>query len=74
MRYANKVQFERIIFDPKNTDHLKIYHRYTTTGQWPGKFNTCPFLLKWPYFNVLDMIQSEIVEQHLKNLIKVTKK
>ena len=58
-------------FDPANQEDLREYRYFLDNASWK---NGCPFILEWPFLNVLDMIKHKIVYQHIHGLINKTKK
>jgi len=57
------------LFDAANAEDLKIYQDFLLHSRWQ---NGCPFIIEWPYLNVIDMIKHKIVSQHIGSLIKST--
>jgi hypothetical protein len=51
-------------FDPNNSEDLDIFKEFLVTGRWG--VTGCPFLLKWPFLTVPDMIKDSITKNVLK--------
>lgn len=58
-------------FDPCSADDLTVYRKFLLDDRWE---NGCPFVIEWPFLNVLDMIEHKIIYQHIDSLIKTSKK
>ena len=57
-------------FDPANSVDLAEYRGFLETSSWK---NGCPFVVEWPFLNVIDRIESKIVRQHIGSLITKSK-
>ena len=64
-------QWVRRPFNPHSAEDLKIYRNFLLSDRWG---NGCPFIIEWPFLNVLDTINHKIVYQHIDQLIKNKKK
>lgn len=53
-------------FDATNRADLVAYSDFLKKSQWK---NGCPFILEWPFTDVVGMIKHKIVEQHIAQLI-----
>ena len=60
----------RRIFDPSSAKDLNEYKEFIETSGWK---NGCPFVVEWPFLNVVDMIKSKIVNKHIGHLINSSK-
>jgi hypothetical protein len=63
----NEQLANRKIFDPSNSEHLKLVRIFMQENAWKNTsaMGTCPFLLEWPYLSVPDMIKDKIVRNLL---------
>ena len=57
-------------FDPNNAEDLNEYKYFLQHQRWK---NTCPFLLEWPFLDMIQMIEGKIVRQHINKIIKDVK-
>ena len=64
-------QWTKRIFNPHDPVDLKAFQDFLLNDQWGGP---CPFVLEWPFLNILDMIKHKIVYQHIGGLITKSKK
>ena len=64
-------QWPKRIFNPHDARDLAVFHEFLQNDRWGGP---CPFVLEWPFLNILDMIKHKIVYQHIGGLINKTKK
>jgi hypothetical protein len=53
-------------FDATNQEDLREYQYFIDNQNWK---DGCPFILEWPYLNVVDMIQNKIIDQYLSGII-----
>lgn len=58
-------------FNPTDTNDLFEYKYFLENSSWK---NGCPFIIEWPFLNVVDMIKHKIVYQHLDKIISTNKK
>jgi hypothetical protein len=63
-------QWLRREFDATNHVDLIEYQHFLQNTRWK---NGCPFVLEWPFNNVVSMIEHKIVSQHIAKLIKKEK-
>ena len=63
----DRYKFKRVRFDPKNKDHLKQLGYFNKHRKWKI---SCPFLLEWPYKDVITMCKSKYTEHMLKSYEK----
>jgi len=49
-------------FDPKSSDDLAEYKYFLQKQAWR---EGCPFVLEWPFLNVISMIEHKITRHHL---------
>lgn len=54
-------------FDPANPVDLAEYEHFLHHNKWHDR---CPFILEWPFNNVIDMIERKIIKAHLSHLIE----
>ena len=52
-------------FNPGSKQDLAIFKEFLVTGRWGT--TGCPFLLKWPFLTVPDMIKDKITK-HVLNI------
>jgi hypothetical protein len=64
-------RWDKRLFDPTNSRDLQIYQDFLLHNRW---INGCPFVVEWPFLNVIDMIKHKIIEQHIEVLISKSKK
>ena len=64
-------QWTKRIFNPRDPKDLAVFEKFLLEDQWG---EPCPFILEWPFLNVLDMIKHKIVYQHIHGLINKSKK
>lgn len=57
-------------FDPTNVEDLNEYKYFLQQQKWR---DNCPFILEWPFINIMQMIEHKIVRQHLTSIIKTNK-
>lgn len=58
-------------FNPHSPADLAAYKEFLLHDKWG---DGCPFIVEWPFLNVLDTINHKIVYQHIDSLITKTKK
>lgn len=63
--------WNRRYFDANDPDDLAEYRYFLQNSRWN---NTCPFIVEWPFTNVLEMIHRKIVSAHIDLLINKTRK
>jgi hypothetical protein len=63
--------WNRRIFDPTNAEDLRVYQEFLIRSRW---YEGCPFIVEWPFLNVVDMIRLKIIQQHRGTLISRAKK
>ena len=59
------------LFDPQSGEDLRVYQDFLLNSRWQ---NGCPFVIEWPFLNVVDMIKHKIIYQHIDGLISQAKK
>lgn len=64
-------QWPKRPFNPHSAEDLAIYQKFLLNDRWS---NGCPFVIEWPFLNVLDTINHKIVYQHINGLITKNKK
>jgi hypothetical protein len=57
-------------FNPKNIDDLNEYKYFLQHQKWRS---TCPFVLEWPFVDMLQMIEHKIVRHHINTIVKSVK-
>jgi len=57
-------------FNPTNKTDLQEYRYFLDNSTWK---NGCPFIVEWPFLNVVDMIKHKIVYQHIDKIISTSK-
>ena len=63
--------WQKRIFNPHDPKDLAAFESFLLNDKWNGP---CPFVLEWPFLNILDMIKHKIVYQHIGGLITKSKK
>jgi len=63
--------YPKRIFNPESPEDLKVFENFTNQLAWHGP---CPFYLEWPYEEIPAMIKDKILQKHLGQIIKNTKK
>jgi hypothetical protein len=63
--------WNRRIFDPTSAEDLRVYQEFLLRSRW---YEGCPFIVEWPFLNVVDMIRHKIIQQHIGTLISRAKK
>ena len=58
-------------FDPTSVEDLGEYRYFLQQQKWR---DNCPFILEWPFLDVMQMIEHKIVRQHLSSIIKTSTK
>lgn len=58
-------------FNPASKDDLQEYQYFITNSKWK---DGCPFIVEWPFLNVLDMIKHKIINRHLAKIIATSTK
>jgi hypothetical protein len=58
-------------FNPTSVEDLNEYRYFLQKQKWRG---TCPFILEWPFLNIMQMIEHKIVRKHLNSVIKAKTK
>lgn len=58
-------------FNPADKTDLQEYRYFLDNYSWK---NGCPFVLEWPFLNIVDMIKHKIVYQHIDKIIATSKK
>lgn len=58
-------------FNPTDKVDLQEYRYFLDNSTWK---NGCPFILEWPFLNVVDMIKHKIIYQHIDRIISTSKK
>jgi hypothetical protein len=77
MRKANEsfrvshAHWPRREFNPASVEDLNEYRYFLQQQKWR---DTCPFILEWPFINIMQMIEHKIVRKHLNAIIKTETK
>jgi hypothetical protein len=58
-------------FDPHSAEDLKLYREFLLNDKWG---DNCPFVVEWPFNDVLATINHKIMFQHIDSLISKSKK
>lgn len=64
-------RWDKRLFNAANGQDLQMYQDFLLHNRW---LNGCPFVVEWPFLNVIDMIKHKIIEQHISGLISKCKK
>lgn len=67
---VSSVYWPRREFNPADPVDLGEFRYFLQKQNWK---NGCPFVVEWPFLNVIDMIESKIVRHHINSLISATK-
>jgi hypothetical protein len=59
------------IFDIHSPDDISEFQYFLENNRWK---NTCPFHVRWPHLNVVDMIKNEIIHEFVNTHKKVETK
>lgn len=62
--------WEKREFNPTDRRDLQAYQYFVINGRWE---DGCPFIVEWPFLNVLDMIKNKIINRHLAKIISTQK-
>jgi len=54
-------------FDPGSKEDLAEYAYFLQKGTWR---EGCPFIVEWPFLNVISMIEHRFVSHHIGSRIK----
>jgi hypothetical protein len=57
-------------FNPTNKEDLQEYQYFLNNGKWK---QGCPFIVEWPFLNVIDAIKQKIINRHLAQIISAAK-
>ena len=57
----------KVEFNPADTDHLNEYRKFLQKQHWG---DGCPFILEWPFTNIISMIEHKVTRYHLANIKK----
>lgn len=55
-------------FNPNSKDDLAEYAYFLQKGTWR---DGCPFIVEWPFLNVISMIEHRFISQHIGSKIKI---
>lgn len=58
-------------FNPQDRADLQEYRYFLDNSAWK---NGCPFIIEWPFLNVIDMIKHKIIYQHIDRIISSSKR
>ena len=58
-------------FDPASKTDLAEYQFFLEKKKWR---NGCPFIIEWPYLDVINSIEDRITRHYISSLIKNAKK
>jgi hypothetical protein len=57
-------------FNPNDAVDLAEYAYFLQNSSWK---NGCPFVLEWPYSNIIKMVEDKFVKRHIMSAIKTAK-
>jgi hypothetical protein len=63
--------WQRRLFNPANLADLEAYHHFLLHQKWK---NNCPFVLEWPFTDMIQMIEHKIVREHMDQIIEINSK
>jgi hypothetical protein len=75
MRYKEKifrvssVHWPKREFDPDSREDLVEYKHFLEHHTWR---DGCPFLVEWPYLDIIKCIEDKIVKHYIDHLIQQT--
>jgi hypothetical protein len=58
-------------FDAEDAEDLAEYKYFLQHQRWK---TSCPFILEWPFVDIIQMVEHKIVRQHINSIIKLQKK
>lgn len=58
------------MFNPTDPVDLAEYAYFLQNRSWK---NGCPFIIEWPYLNVIKMIEEKFVKRHIMSAIRTAK-
>lgn len=59
------------IFDPTDPTDLAEYAYFLQNNKWK---DGCPFILEWPFSNIISMVEDKFIKRHIMSHIKLAKK
>lgn len=62
--------WQKRIFNPASAADLAVYKHFILNDRWE---NGCPFVVEWPFLDVLNMIEHKIIHQHIDSLIAASR-
>ena len=63
--------WNRRVFDATSAEDMQVFQDFLLNSRWS---NGCPFVIEWPFLNVVDMIKNKIIYQHIDGLISKAQK
>jgi hypothetical protein len=67
---VSSVYWPKREFDPASSNDLSEYKYFLDHSSWR---DGCPFLVEWPYLDVIKCIEDKMIRYHIGNLIKAAK-
>jgi hypothetical protein len=67
---VSSAQWVKREFNPSDKEDLTAYKNFLENSSWK---NGCPFVVEWPFTDVISMIKHKIVERHIARLITQVK-
>lgn len=67
---VSSVYWPKREFDPASAVDLAEYKHFLDHSSWRDR---CPFLVEWPYLDVIKCIEDKMIKYHIGNLIKSAK-
>lgn len=67
---VSSAQWTKREFNPGSKEDLSAYSSFLKNSQWK---DGCPFIVEWPFTDVVSMIKHKIVERHIGRLITQAK-
>jgi hypothetical protein len=67
---VSSVYWPRREFNPASAEDLNEYRYFLQKQHWK---NGCPFVLEWPFLNVIVMIEHKVTRYHIASLVSSAK-
>lgn len=67
---VSSVHWPRREFNPGSAKDLAEYKYFLEKGRWKER---CPFIIEWPYLDIVKCIEDKVVKYHIGHLISKSK-
>lgn len=67
---VSTAQYAKREFDPASRTDLVEYKFFLENDRWQ---NGCPFIIEWPYLDIIKTIENKIIGYHIDSLVKTAK-